>query len=63
MDALKKIFKVLGIIAAVAGVAAGVYVLVKKLCEKKNAGCCEGEQDNYVSCSCLDADFVAEQGK
>lgn len=62
MDTLKKIFKVLGIIAAVAGVIAGVYVLVKKLCEKKNAKC-EDEKENYVSCSCLDADFIAEQGK
>ena len=62
MDTLKKIFKVLGIIAAVAGVIAGVYVLVKKLCEKKNAKC-EDEKENYVACSCLDADFIAEQGK
>ncbi len=62
MDTIKKVFKVLGIIAAVAGFVAGVYVLVKKLCEKKNCKC-EENKENYVSCSCLDADFIAEQGK
>lgn len=62
MDTIKKVLKVLGIIAAVAGFVAGVYVLVKKLCEKKNAKC-EDDKENYVSCSCLDADFVAEQTK
>ncbi|MDD6021777.1 MAG: hypothetical protein ACI4GA_04005 [Acutalibacteraceae bacterium] len=62
MDTIKKIFKVLGVLAAVAAFAAGVYTLVKKLCDKK---CCKGEDDkeNYVSCSCCDADFVSEQTK
>ena len=62
MDTLKKVLKALGIIAAIAGFIAGVYVLVKKLCEKKNCKC-EDDKENYVSCSCLDADFVAEQAK
>lgn len=62
MDKLKKVLKVLGVIVAIAGVIAGVYVLVKKLCEKKNAKC-EDDKENYVSCSCLDADFVSETAK
>lgn len=62
MDTIKKVLKVLGVIAVIAGAVAGVYVLVKKLCEKKNAKC-EDDKENYVSCSCLDADFVAEQAK
>lgn len=60
MDTLKKILKILGVVAAVAGVVAGVYVLVKKLCAKKNAKC-EDDKENYVSCSCCDVDFVSEQ--
>lgn len=59
MDTLKKVFKALGFIAAIAGIIAGVYVLVKKLCEKKNAKC-EDDKENYVSCSCCDPDFIAE---
>ena len=31
-DTLKKIFKIVGIIAAIAGAAAGVYMLIKKFC-------------------------------
>lgn len=62
MDTIKKVLKILGIVVAVAGFVAGVYVLVKKLCEKKNAKC-EDDKENYVSCSCLDADFVAEPAK
>ena len=58
MDTLKKILKVVGIILAVAGVIAGVYFAVKKYLEKKNAKAdCE---ENYVSCSCMEADFISE---
>lgn len=53
MDCLKKILKVVAIITAVAGVAAGVYFAVKKFLDKKNAAAdCE---ENYVSCSCCEA--------
>ncbi|MBQ7837542.1 MAG: hypothetical protein IJ395_02870 [Clostridia bacterium] len=53
MDTVKKVLKVIGIIAAVAGVAAGIYFAVKKFLEKKNAEAdCE---ENYVSCSCCEA--------
>lgn len=62
MDTIKKIFKIVGIIAAIAAAIAGIYVLVKKLCEKKCVKC-EDDKENYVSCSCCDADFVSEQVK
>lgn len=62
MDTIKKIFKFIGILAAVAAFVAGVYALVKKLCDKKNCKC-EDDKENYVSCSCCDADFVSEQAK
>ncbi len=62
MDTIKKIFKVVGIIAAIAAFIAGVYALVQKLCDKKSCKC-EDDKENYVSCSCLDADFVSEQKK
>lgn len=53
MDTVKKVLKVIGIIAAVAGVAVGIYFAVKKFLEKKNAVAdCE---ENYVSCSCCEA--------
>lgn len=54
METLKKVLKVIGIIAAVAGVAAGIYFAVKKFLEKKNSTAdCE---ENYVSCSCCEAE-------
>lgn len=62
MDTIKKIFKAFAIIATIAAFVAGVYALVKKLCAKKSCKC-EDDKENYVSCSCLDADFVAEQAK
>ncbi len=53
MDCIKKVLKVVGIIAAVAGIAVGIYFAVKKILEKKNAAAdCE---ENYVSCSCCEA--------
>ena len=62
MDTVKKIAKIVGIIAAIAAAIAGIYVLVTKLCAKKSEKCVD-EKENYVSCSCLDADFVSEQVK
>ena len=54
----KKAASIIGIILAVAGVGVGIYFLVKKIKEKKAlAAECE---ENYVSCSCLDEDFVSE---
>lgn len=55
---MKKFLKFLGIIAAIAAAAAAVYVVIEKI-KSKNAP--QGyDEDNYVSCSCLDDDFVSE---
>ena len=59
MDTVKKIVKVLAVIAAFAAAAYGIYVAVTKLIEKKNAKE-EDSRENYVSCSCFDADFISE---
>ncbi len=55
---MKKFLKVLGIITAIVAAAAAIYVVVQKI-KAKNAP--EGyDEDNYVSCSCLDDDFISE---
>ncbi|MCI5948794.1 MAG: hypothetical protein PUK72_00495 [Oscillospiraceae bacterium] len=55
---MKKFFKFLGVLAAIAAAAAAVYVVIEKI-KAKNAP--QGyDEDNYVSCSCLDDDFVSE---
>ena len=55
---MKKFFKFLGVLAAIAAAAAAVYVVIDKI-KAKNAP--QGyDEDNYVSCSCLDDDFVSE---
>lgn len=59
MDTFKKVLKVLAIIAAISAAIAGIYVAVTKLIEKKNAKDADN-RENYVSCSCFDADFVSE---
>lgn len=51
-DTLKKIFKIIGIIAAIAGAAAAVYMLIKKFCPKCNP--LEDDKCDYVSCSCFE---------
>jgi hypothetical protein len=52
-DKLRKVLKIVGVIAAVAAAAAAVYFLVKKLREKKTlAG--GDDVESFVSCSCLD---------
>ena len=50
---MKKVLKIVGIIAGIAGVAAGVYFLIKKLQDKKNQTA--DLEENYVSCSCCEA--------
>ena len=52
MDCIKKIFKIIGILAAIAGVIAGICLVVKKIKEKTDAG--ENEEECYVSCSCCE---------
>ena len=55
---MKKVLKVLGIIATIAAAAAAIYVLINKIKEKTAP---QGyDEDNYVSCSCLDEDFISE---
>ncbi len=53
---MKKIVKLVAIIAAIAAALAGIYVIVKKLAEKKNA---TSDEENYVSCSC-EKEFASE---
>lgn len=59
MDTFKKILKVVAIISAIVAAIAGIYVAVTKLIEKKNAKIADS-RENYVSCSCFDADFISE---
>ncbi len=55
---MKKFLKILAIISAIAGVAAAAYVVIQKI-KAKNAP--SGyDEENYVSCSCLDDEFTAE---
>ncbi len=55
---MKKLLKVIGIIATIAAAAAAVYVIINKIKEKTAP---QGyDEDNYVSCSCLDEDFISE---
>jgi len=55
---MKKFLKFLGVLAAIAAVAAAIYVVLQKV-KAKNAP--ESyDEDNYVSCSCLEDDFISE---
>ena len=47
---MKKVLKVIGIIAAVAGAIFGVYVIVKKYVDSKKV-VIGNDAENYVSCS------------
>lgn len=55
---MKKFLKVLAIVAAIAGAAAAVYIAVTKFMEKKQR--IGNTEENYVSCSCCDEEFVTE---
>ena len=55
---MKKFLKVLAIVAAIAGACSAVYVIVTKFMEKKQR--IGNTEENYVSCSCFDEDFVSE---
>ena len=56
---MKKVLKVIGIIAAVAGAIFGVYVIVKKYVDSKKV-VIVNDAENYVSSSCSDDNFVSE---
>ena len=53
MCTFKKVLKIIGIIAAVAGAIAGIYFAVTKIMECKK---CSDSEENYVSCSCCEDD-------
>ena len=53
---MNKIVKIVAIVAAIAAALAGIYVIVKKLSEKKNE---TSDEENYVSCSC-EKEFASE---
>ena len=55
---MKKFLKIIAIVVAIAGIAAAAYAIVKKVLEKKQA--LGNTEENYVSCSCGDEDFVTE---
>ena len=55
---MKKVLKILAIVAAIAGVVAAVYFAVTKFMEKKQK--IGNTEENYVSCSCCDEEFVSE---
>lgn len=57
MCTFKKVLKVLGIIAAIAGAVAGIYFAVTAFLDRKN---CIDSEENYVSCSC-DDDICVEE--
>ncbi len=54
-DTLKKVLKIVGIIAAIAAAGVGIYFLVTKVLPCKNK-VEEDDQSDYVSCSCCDID-------
>lgn len=55
---MKKFLKVLAIVSAIAAAAAAVYVAVTKFMEKKQR--IGNTEENYVSCSCCEDEFVSE---
>ena len=55
---MKSFFKVLGVLAAIAAVAAAIYVVLQKVKAKNTPE--SYDEDNYVSCSCLEDDFISE---
>ena len=52
MACFKKIMKVVAIIAAIGAAAAGVYLLIKKLKEKKAVPASESVEMAEVPCAC-----------
>lgn len=55
---MKKFLKIVAIIGAIAGAAVVVYVAVTKFMERKQR--IGNTEENYVSCSCCDDEFVTE---
>ena len=59
---MKKVLKMIAVLAAVAGAVIGVVALVKKYVDSKRV-VIGNDAENYVSCSCCDNDFVTETKK
>lgn len=55
---LKKLCKAIGILLAVISVAVAAYLVIVKIMNKKQA--LPDPEENYVSCSCLDEEFISE---
>ena len=55
---MKKFLKVLAIVSAIAAAAAAVYIAVTKFMEKKQR--IGNTEENYVSRSCCEDEFVSE---
>ncbi|NLO46199.1 MAG: hypothetical protein GX107_06870 [Clostridiales bacterium] len=49
----KKFLKVIGVIAAIAGAAAGIYIAVKKITARKESA---DYADEFVPCECCDCE-------
>lgn len=58
-DVIKKIFKIIGILAAIAGAIAGIYYVVTKVLPCKNE-VTDDDQSDYVSCSCCEQEEPVE---
>ncbi|MCH5190941.1 MAG: hypothetical protein J1F23_02110 [Oscillospiraceae bacterium] len=56
---MKKALKIIAIVAAVAGVLAATYVIVKKYVDSKRV-VIGNDAENYISCSYCDDSFVSE---
>lgn len=58
MCTIKKVLKIIGIIAAIAGAVAGIYFAVTKIMDCKK---CNDSEENYVSCSCCDDECCGDK--
>ena len=54
----KILFKTIGIIIAIVSALVAGYLIFTKIMNKKQA--LDDPDENYVSCSCLDEDFISE---
>lgn len=56
---MKKALKIIAIVTAIVAACVAIYFCVSKLiaARKKDDA---SEEENYVSCSCADGDFVSE---
>lgn len=55
----KKLLKILAIVCVVAGACFGAYLLIKRYIDSKRV-VVGNDAENYVSCQCVDDNFVSE---